>query len=222
MDRWQELINSEMNKPYAKELSNFVNQEYATHNCYPPYDNILYALKKTPYEKVKCVIIGQDPYHEKGQAMGLSFSVSPTTPIPRSLQNIYKELNDELGLVIPDNGDLTPWAEQGVLLLNATLTVREHQANSHQGKGWEIFTDAVISTLNEKDSTVVFLLWGNFARSKKELITNPKHKILETTHPSPYSASAGFLGCGHFKKCNEILTASGQTPIDWQIPNIKS
>ena len=175
-------------------------------------------LNLTPFDKVKCVIIGQDPYHEPNQAMGLSFSVPDTTPIPPSLQNIYTELNNEFGYPIPNTGNLTKWAKQGVLLLNAVLTVRAHQAASHRNQGWEQYTDAIIKTLNTKETPVVYLLWGAYARNKKTLITNPQHLILEAPHPSPLSAYRGFLGCGHFKKCNEYLVSKGITPIDWQIP----
>lgn len=220
MDKWKELIDREMVKPYAQKITEFVNEEYKNHTCYPAYNRIMYALEKTPYDSVKCVILGQDPYHEPGQAMGLSFSVEPTAAIPRSLQNIYKELQAELGCYIPDNGDLTKWAEQGVLLLNSSLTVREHEAASHQNCGWSTFTDTVIAELNNKTTPVVFMLWGRFAREKKSLITNPIHKVLEAPHPSPFSAQYGFFGCGHFKKCNEILEQSGQTAIDWQIENV--
>ena len=217
---WNTFINNEKQKPYYNDLYNFVEKEYKETTCYPPFDKILNALNLTPYDKVKCVILGQDPYHEPNQAMGLSFSVAPGIPIPRSLQNIYAELENEFGCYIPNNGDLTKWANQGVLLLNSVLTVRAHAAASHSGHGWENYTDAILSELNNKQEPVVFLLWGNFARSKKNLITNTKHLILETTHPSPFSANKGFMGCGHFKKCNEYLIKNNITPIDWQIENI--
>ena len=211
---WQEI---EKEKDYFKELLAFVDKEYETKTCYPPYDLILNALNKTPYSKVKCVILGQDPYHEPNQAMGLSFSVNKGVAIPRSLQNIYKEISTEFGYPIPDHGDLTYWASQGVLLLNAILTVRKGEAASHQGKGWETFTDDILSFVNEKDTPVVFMLWGNFARSKKSLITNPKHLVLESPHPSPFSADRGFFGNNHFTKCNEFLKKNNLEPIDWQI-----
>jgi uracil-DNA glycosylase len=198
----------------------FVKNEYETETCYPPYEKLFNALETTPLSEVKCVILGQDPYHEPNQAMGLSFSVDKSVAIPRSLQNIYKELNAELGCYIPDNGDLTPWAEQGVLLLNAVLSVRRGQAASHAGHGWENYTDAILSAVNEKDTPVVFMLWGRYARDKKSLITNKSHLILECPHPSPFSASYGFFGCGHFKKCNEFLVKNGMTPINWQIENV--
>jgi uracil-DNA glycosylase len=217
---WNEINNVEKQKPYFTNLNQFVNNEYQAGTCYPPYEKIFDAIKLTPYENVKCVILGQDPYHEPNQAMGLSFSVMPGVTIPRSLQNIYKELHDELGCYIPNNGDLTSWANQGVLLLNSVLSVRAHQAASHSGHGWETYTDALLTALNKKDEPIVFMLWGKFAKSKKSLITNPKHLILESTHPSPFSASYGFFGCGHFKSCNNFLVAHGKTPIDWQIKNI--
>lgn len=220
MTNWEKLNAEEQQKDYYHKLYDFVTNEYKNNTCYPPFDKILNALNLTPYENVKCVILGQDPYHEPNQAMGLSFSVAPGVAIPRSLQNIYKELKYELGCYIPNNGDLTKWAKQGVLLLNSVLTVRAHDAASHSGQGWETYTDAILSELNKKDTPVVFLLWGNFAKSKRSLITNPKHLILEATHPSPFSASSGFFGCNHFSKCNDFLTKNGMTPIDWQIDNI--
>ena len=198
----------------------FIKNEYSTRVIYPPSDEIFSALEHTPIDKVKVVILGQDPYHEPGQAHGMSFSVKPGVKTPPSLQNMYKELKDELGLFIPNNGYLVKWADQGVLLLNTVLTVRRGEANSHKGKGWEQFTDAVISAINKEDRTVVYLLWGSNARSKKNLITNPKHLVLETVHPSPLSAYNGFFGCGHFAKANRFLEANGVTPIDWQIENI--
>ena len=180
------------------------------------YD-IFNALKFTPFEKVKAVILGQDPYHNEGQAMGLSFSVPKSMERPPSLVNMYKELKNELGLEIKDSGDLTGWAKQGVLLLNTVLTVRAHQANSHKGRGWELFTDSIIKKISDKKDGVVFLLWGGNARSKKPLIDNKKHLILECAHPSPLSAYNGFFGCGHFKKANEYLIKVGKTPIDWSV-----
>lgn len=217
---WNQIDEQEKTKEYYNKLYNFVENEYKTTTCYPPFEKILNAFNLTPYDAVKCVILGQDPYHGVNQAMGLSFSVMPDVAIPRSLQNIYKELNSELGCTIPNNGDLTKWAKQGVLLLNSILTVQAHKPASHATCGWENYTDAMIAALNEKNTPVVFMLWGNKARSKKSLITNPNHLILETTHPSPYSAGNGFFGCGHFKKCNDFLIQNGLTPIDWQIDNI--
>lgn len=216
---WNEALAQEHAKPYYKELYNFVQEEYKTNTVYPPQNKILNALSTTPLENVKCVILGQDPYHGPNQAMGLSFSVNKDVAIPKSLQNIYKELHDELGCYIPDNGDLTPWARQGVLLLNAVLTVRAGQPTSHSKKGWEQYTDAMLKIVNEQDRPIVYMLWGNFAKSKAEFLNNPKHLILKTTHPSPFSAAYGFFGCGHFAKCNEFLKKNGMTPIDWQIPN---
>lgn len=217
---WNTINEAEKNKPYFQQLKAFVDEEYASNTCYPPYDKIFNAIMTTPYEKVKCVILGQDPYHEPNQAMGLSFSVNKDVPIPRSLQNIYKELHDELGCYVPNNGDLTPWAEQGVLLLNAILSVRAHEAASHSGKGWETYTDALLEALNKREKPIVFMLWGNFARSKKVFITGKQHLVLECPHPSPFSADKGFFGCNHFKECNDFLEKNGQTPINWQIKNV--
>lgn len=217
MSNWSECTQREVAKPYYKELYDFISEEYTKTECYPPFDHILNALALTPLENVKCVILGQDPYHNPGEAMGLSFSVPKGIKIPPSLQNIYKEIHDELDCPIPKHGDLTKWAREGVLLLNAVLTVRAHSPASHAGKGWEEYTDAILSEVNQKDEPVVFMLWGNFARSKKELITNPKHLVLESTHPSPFSANRGFFGNGHFKACNNFLTANGIQPIDWSI-----
>lgn len=217
---WNTINEAEKNKPYFQQLKTFVDNEYANNTCYPPYDKIFNAIMTTPYDKVKCVILGQDPYHEPNQAMGLSFSVNKDVPIPRSLQNIYKELHDELGCYVPNNGDLTPWAEQGVLLLNAILSVRAHEAASHSGKGWETYTDALLEALNKREKPIVFMLWGNFARSKKVFITGKQHLVLECPHPSPFSADRGFFGCNHFKECNDFLEKNGQVPIDWQIRNV--
>lgn len=219
-NKWNEINEAEKQKPYFQKLQAFVDDEYKKGTCYPPYDKIFNAIMATPYEKVKCVILGQDPYHEPDQAMGLSFSVNKGVPIPRSLQNIYKELQNELGCYVPNNGDLTPWAEQGVLLLNAILSVRAHAAASHEGVGWETYTDTLLQALNEKKEPVVFMLWGNFARSKKVFLTGKQHLVLECPHPSPFSADRGFFGCGHFKKCNDFLVSNGLKPIDWQIKNI--
>lgn len=217
---WEQFVESEKQKDYYNNLYDFIKKEYDTATCYPPFEKILNALNLTPYENVKCVILGQDPYHGPNQAMGLSFSVEPGVDTPRSLQNIYKELNAELGCYIPNNGDLTKWAKQGVLLLNSVLTVRAHEAASHSGHGWETYTDAILKELNKKKDPVVFLLWGNYAKSKKQFITNPNHLVLETTHPSPFSANNGFFGCNHFKQCNEFLNKHNISSIDWQIDNI--
>ena len=217
---WAKALSPEYKKDYYRKLFDFIGAEYGSQIIFPPGDDIFNAFHLTPLSSVKVVIIGQDPYHEPGQAHGLSFSVKPGVDIPPSLQNIYKELQDELGCYIPDNGYLKKWAEEGVLLLNAVLTVRAHAAASHRGKGWEEFTDAAIRAVNEIDRPVVYLLWGSFARSKKAMLTNPKHLVLEAPHPSPLSAYRGFFGCGHFKKANEFLVANGVEPIDWQIENI--
>lgn len=219
-NEWLEYLKPEFSKPYYRELYNFVKEEYSTREIFPPSDKIFSALEHTSVKDVKVVIIGQDPYHEPGQAHGMSFSVLPGVKTPPSLQNMYKELNTELGCYIPNNGYLVKWADQGVLLLNAVLTVRSGAANSHKGKGWEQFTDAVIRAVNAQDRPVVYLLWGSNARAKKALINNPKHLVLETVHPSPLSAYNGFFGCGHFKRANEFLKENGLTPIDWQIENI--
>ena len=217
---WLSYLKPEFSKPYYKELYEFVKDEYSKHEIYPPSDEIFSALEHTQMKDVKIVLLGQDPYHERGQAHGMSFSVKPGVKTPPSLQNMYKELNSELGCYIPNNGFLEKWADQGVLLLNTSLTVRSGQANSHKGKGWELFTDAIIKAVNEQDRPIVYFLWGSNARSKKQLITNPKHLVLETVHPSPLSAYNGFFGCGHFKKANEFLIANQIEPIDWQIENI--
>ena len=216
---WEQLIKEEQQKDYYKSLMSFVDEEYSNGEVFPPRDKIFTALESTPLENVKCVILGQDPYHDVGQAHGMAFSVNKGIKIPPSLVNIYKELHDELGTYIPDNGYLMKWAEQGVLLLNTVLTVRAHEANSHKGKGWEKFTDRVISEVGKKDEPVVFMLWGKPAQTKKKLITNPAHLVLESVHPSPLSVYRGFYGCGHFSKCNEFLKENGLTEIDWQIEN---
>lgn len=217
---WDELLNSEFQKEYYQKLRKFLISEYREKTVYPPMDEIFEALKLTSYEECKVLILGQDPYHGPGQAHGLAFSVNPGIPTPPSLKNIYKELNAEVGTYIPNNGYLVPWAEQGILLLNTALTVRAGEANSHSKVGWEIFTDRVIELLNEKQDPVIFILWGNNAKSKKKLITNSRHFILEGVHPSPLSASRGFFGCGHFKTTNEILKNLGKKEIDWQISNL--
>lgn len=214
---WADKLSGEYKKSYYRELFQFVKEEYATTVVYPPSEDIFNALHFTPVSKVKCVIIGQDPYHEPGQAHGLCFSVKPKVKIPPSLENIYKELHDDIGFAIPSHGYLSEWAEQGVLLLNTVLTVRAHKAFSHSHKGWEQFTDAIIRTVNEIDRPVVFLLWGKPAQEKKALLDNPKHLILEAPHPSPLSAYRGFFGCKHFSKTNDFLIKNGQAPIDWTI-----
>lgn len=218
---WLDAISGEFHKPYYRDLFNFVKDEYSKAVIYPPADDIFNAFHFTPLSKVKVLLLGQDPYHNVNQAHGLSFSVLPDQKeIPPSLQNIYKELHDDLGCYIPNNGYLKHWADQGVLLLNTVLTVRAHQANSHQGRGWEQFTDAVIQAVNAQDRPIVYLLWGAPAGKKAAMLTNPKHLVLKAPHPSPLSAYRGFFGCRHFSKCNEFLKANGVGPIDWQIPNI--
>ena len=217
---WLEPLSSEFRKEYYSQLYNFVKDEYSKTVVYPPAEDIFNAFHFTPLKDVKVLLLGQDPYHNEHQAHGLSFSVQPGQDIPPSLVNIYKELHDDLGCYIPNNGYLKKWADQGVLLLNTVLTVRAHQANSHQGHGWEQFTDAVIQAVNAQDRPIVYMLWGAPARRKKAMLTNPKHLILEAPHPSPLSAYRGFFGCKHFSKANEFLKASGVEPIDWQIENI--
>ena len=217
---WLNAIGGEFKKPYYKELYEFVVNEYKNHVVYPDSEDIFNALHLTPLKEVKVVIIGQDPYHNIGQAHGLSFSVKPGIDIPPSLVNIYKELQSDLGLYYPDNGNLEKWAKQGVLLLNTVLTVRAHQPASHQGKGWETFTDAIIKAINKEDRPVVFILWGSPARKKKSMLDNPKHLILEAPHPSPLSSYRGFFGSRPFSKTNSYLEANGVMPIDWQIENI--
>ncbi len=214
---WDNILADEWQKPYYKQLHNFLKTEYSTQRIYPDMYDIFNALKYTAFEDVKVVIIGQDPYHGAGQAHGLCFSVKKGVVPPPSLKNIYKELNSDIGMPIPSHGELTKWAKQGVLLLNNVLTVREACPNSHKGKGWENFTDRVISEINNKTTPVVFLLWGANAQTKAELITNPLHKKLITVHPSPLSASRGFLGCRHFSKANSLLMQAGLSPIDWNI-----
>ena len=220
---WLQAVGGEFRKPYYKELYNFVKEEYSTRVIYPPADDIFNALHLTPLKEVKVVILGQDPYHNEHQAHGLSFSVLPDQrEIPPSLQNIYKELHDDLSCYIPDNGYLEKWAKQGVLMLNTVLTVRAHQANSHQGHGWEQFTDAILEAVNQEDRPIVYLLWGRPAQSKIPMLTNPKHLILKAPHPSPLSAYRGFFGCRHFSQANAFLESHGAAPIDWQIENIRN
>lgn len=214
---WDEILKDEWEKPYYKQLRQFLKKEYSTYQIYPDMHDIFNALKYTSFADCKAVIIGQDPYHEPGQAHGLCFSVKPGVPLPPSLKNIYKELESDLSIPPAKNGYLEKWAKSGVLMLNNVLTVRRANANSHKDKGWEQFTDAVIEKLNEKDTPVVFILWGANARKKCEKITNPIHKKLISVHPSPLSAYGGFFGCKHFSKCNELLTEAGLEPIDWSL-----
>lgn len=219
-NRWDEILKEEFESEYYKNIRAFLKQEYSSHIIYPDMNDIFNSLKYADYDKIKVVIIGQDPYHEEGQAHGLSFSVKPGIAIPPSLQNIYKELQSDLGCYIPNNGYLEKWAKQGVLLLNNVLTVRAHQANSHKTCGWETFTDSIIKALNEREKPIVFLVWGSCAKQKETYITNKNHYILKAPHPSPLSAYRGFFGCKHFSKTNEILIANGEEPIDWQITNL--
>ena len=220
---WLPVLQEEFRKPYYKQLYEFVKSEYSTRTVYPPAGDIFNALHLTPLKDVRVVILGQDPYHGEHQAHGLCFSVLPDQPdIPPSLVNIFRELHDDLGCRMPDNGCLVHWAEQGVLLLNTVLTVRAHQPASHQNKGWEQFTDAIIHAVSEQDRPIVYMLWGSQAQTKAPMLRNPKHLILRAPHPSPLSAYRGFFGCGHFSKCNEFLVQHGTAPIDWQIPNVHS
>lgn len=216
---WYEILKQEFEKDYFKSLQTFLKNEYATKTIYPQDKNVFNALNQTKYNDVKVVIIGQDPYINPGQAHGLCFSVE-SVEAPPSLVNIFKELKDELGCYIPNNGNLTKWAKQGVLLLNSVLTVEKGKSFSHKGKGWETFTNKIIQEVSKKQTPVVFLLWGNGAKSIVKDIDLSKHYVLTCAHPSPLSAYNGFFGCNHFKKCNEILTQTNQTPIDWQIENI--
>jgi len=217
---WLPALKPEFAKPYYRDLYETVKREYETRTVYPPAKDIFNAFDFTPLSKVKVVIIGQDPYHEPGQATGLCLSVNPSVEIPPSLVNIYQELHDDLGCRIPNNGYLKKWADQGVLLLNTVLTVRAHQANSHRGIGWETFTDAAIKILNDVDRPIVFILWGRPAQQKETMLTNPRHLILKSAHPSPLSAYRGFFGSRPFSKTNEFLEKNGLTPIDWQIEDV--
>lgn len=216
-NEWDALLADEIKKDYYLRLREFLKQEYTTRRVYPPMEDIFNALRHTSYSDVRAVILGQDPYHGAGQAHGMCFSVKKGTPPPPSLQNIFKELKADLGIDPPNHGELTQWADNGVLLLNTVLTVREGQANSHRGMGWEHFTDRVIQLLNERQQPIVFLLWGGNARSKANLITNPQHLVLQCAHPSPLSAYNGFFGCRHFSKTNEFLKQHGMQPINWKL-----
>lgn len=215
MNDWDELLNEQTEMEYMSRLRTFLKEEYATQTVYPPMSDMFNALKCTPYHSVKIVLIGQDPYHQPGQAMGMSFSVREGVTIPPSLRNIYREIETTTGHKQPANGDLTRWAVQGVLLLNAVLTVRRGEPGSHRGKGWEQFTDSIIHLLNQRAEPIVFLLWGADAKRKQELITNPVHKVLTAAHPSPFSADKGFFGCDHFRKANQLIEENGGTPIEW-------
>ncbi len=214
-EEWDKILEEEFDNQNYINLRNFLKTEYSTQTIYPSMYDIFNSMKMTAFDQIKVVLLGQDPYHNEGQAMGLSFSVPKGKEIPPSLVNIYKEIKSELGCEISKTGDLTGWAKQGVLLLNTVLTVRAHQANSHKGKGWEIFTDSIIKKISERKEGVVFLLWGANARSKSQLIDKSKHLILECAHPSPLSAYNGFFGCGHFKKTNDYLIKIGKEPINW-------
>ena len=214
---WDLILTEEFEKDYFKKIMEFVDAEYASKTVYPPYDDIFNAFKLTPFSDVKVVIIGQDPYHEKGQAHGLAFSTPDGRPIPRSLKNIFKEISSEYDCPIPESGCLEKWAGQGVFLLNTVLTVEEGNANSHSDCGWQTFTDKVIESLNEHTMPVVFLLWGKQAEKKKELITNPNHLVLVTSHPSPFSARRGFFGSNHFKMANEFLKENKMDEINWRL-----
>ena len=217
---WLEPLAPEFKKPYYAKLYRTIREEYTTRQIFPDSQDIFNAFSLTPLSEVKVVILGQDPYHNIGQAHGLCFSVKPEVDIPPSLVNIYKELQSDLGCYVPNNGYLVKWAKQGVLMLNTVLTVRAHQANSHRGMGWEEFTDAAIRILNEQDRPIVFILWGSPAQRKKAMLNNPKHLILEAPHPSPLSAYRGFFGSKPFSRTNDFLTQNGLTPIDWQIENV--
>ncbi|MFJ3792057.1 uracil-DNA glycosylase [Kitasatospora sp. NPDC090091] len=219
-ESWREVLGAETGKPYFAELAAFVAAERAEHQVFPPSGQEFSALEATPYEKVRVLVLGQDPYHDDGQAHGMSFSVLPGTKTPPSLRNIFKELDADLGIPAPDNGYLMHWAEQGVLLLNAVLTVRAHEANSHKAKGWEKFTDAVIKAVSAREEPVVFVLWGNYAKKKLPLIDTEKHVVVQGAHPSPLSAKL-FFGSRPFSQINDALSGFGVDPIDWQVPNLK-
>ena len=217
---WDEILKDEFCEPYYLKLREFLKSEYSSRQIYPPMFDIYNAFKFTDYNDVKVVILGQDPYHGEGEAHGLAFSVKENIAIPPSLKNIYKELQSSLGCYIPNNGNLEKWARQGVLLLNTALTVRKDTPNSHRKVGWEIFTDKVIKLLNNREKPIIFMLWGNNAKSKAMLINHKKHIVLTSVHPSPLSANKGFFGCNHFKTANQELAKMGESPIDWQIENI--
>ena len=217
---WNPVLRAELDKPYWADLQRFVADERTRHAVYPPREDVFAALHLTPFARTKVLILGQDPYHGPGQAHGLCFSVRPGVALPRSLLNIFKELHDDLGLDPPDHGSLVAWAESGVLLLNAVLTVRAHVAGSHAGKGWERFTDEIITTVDAKPQRVVFILWGAYARKKKSLIDLSRHVVIESAHPSPLSAHNGFFGSRPFSRANAALSQAGREPVDWQIPSV--
>jgi uracil-DNA glycosylase len=217
---WAQPLGGEFEKPYYRELRTFLAEEYRTHTVYPAMYDIFNALHTTPLHRVKAVILGQDPYHGPGQAHGLSFSVKPGVPVPPSLRNMLQELHDDLGCRIPNHGNLTHWAQQGVLLLNTVLTVRAGMANSHKGRGWEVFTDQVIRTVNALDRPIVFLLWGSPAQSKLPMIDTSRHAVIRSPHPSPLSAHRGFFGSRPYSRTNRFLQENGEPPIDWQLPKL--
>ncbi|WP_238650266.1 uracil-DNA glycosylase [Paenibacillus piscarius] len=217
---WDKVLQEETEKPYFQELRYALAREYKQYNVYPPKDKLFSALKLTPYSKTRVVILGQDPYHGAGQAHGLSFSVEPGVRVPPSLRNIYTELHSDLGLAIPNHGSLLHWAEEGVLMLNAVLTVREGQPNSHKGLGWETFTDAIMEKLNERTEPMVFILWGSHAQLKGAAIDRSRHMVIQSPHPSPFSAHRGFLGSRPFSRANQFLEEHGLRGIDWSIPNV--
>ncbi len=219
-ESWQNVIGDELEKPYFQQLQKFIAEERQNHTIYPPVEDVYNALKLTPYDQVRVLLLGQDPYHDKNQAHGLCFSVRPTIKPPPSLVNIFKELQNDLGCHIPNHGYLVKWADQGVLLLNAVLTVRAHQANSHKNKGWEKFTDAVIRAVNAKTDQVVFVLWGGYAQKKRKLIDTERHTVVQSAHPSPLSANNGFFGSRPFSQINATLQAAGKPEIDWQIEDL--
>jgi uracil-DNA glycosylase len=219
-DSWLPALGDETSKPYYQQLYHFVAEERRKYKVYPRGEDVFNALRYTPLERVRVVIIGQDPYHDENQAHGLAFSVRPGVTAPPSLMNIFKELHDDVQFRIPNNGCLIPWAEQGVLLLNAVLTVRAHQANSHQGKGWETFTDAVLRAITAREGRVIFLLWGGYAQRKAGWIDTSRHTVLKAPHPSPLSADRGFFGCQHFSKTNAALQSTGLAPVNWQLPDL--
>ncbi len=219
-ESWHEHLNSELNKPYFQELERFVDEERQHYTVFPPEEEVFSALRITPYENVNVLLLGQDPYHDNNQAHGLCFSVRPGIKPPPSLVNMYKELRDDVGFRIPNNGYLVPWAEQGMLLLNAVLTVRAHEANSHKNHGWEKFTDSVIQVVNEKRSPVVFVLWGGYAQKKLNLIDTTRHTVIQSAHPSPLSARNGFFGSHPFSAINAALRSFDKPEIDWQLPDL--
>ncbi len=216
-ESWDDFLNEQFNQDYFKKLSSFLTLEYASKTIFPPKIEVFSSFYFTDLDKVKVVIIGQDPYHQENQACGLAFAVKPNVPLPPSLINIYKEIQQDLNIKMSSDGYLVKWAKQGVMLLNTVLTVEKSKPNSHKGKGWEIFTDNVIKHLNKQDQPIVFLLWGNNAKEKIKLLDNPKHLVLTTVHPSPLSANCGFFGCKHFSKANAFLEKNGLTPIDWKM-----